>query len=224
MTINLGVVVKSRMGTGILVTIYSTRASMLYRSWAEMGTMGARSATVPLTKVRMDWWCSTACCSVMRSTLFCVKPKELADERFTERRRGRTNLENQDVLELHDFDRGEMLGSLGLGASFVGGNEEESGVHDGGTVQHGSHQNIVTRAIDERDMTEKDEGLVRKSSKRKDEEGSEVRTEAASFGLHIQVLHKVGCPPCPSCNSCSILVGHTLLSRTYKSAPKSEQT
>lgn len=56
------------------------------------------------------------------------------------------------MLQLHDFDSGEMLRSLGLRARLVGGNEEESGVHDGGSVQHGGHENIVTRAVDEGDV------------------------------------------------------------------------
>lgn len=33
------------------------------------------------------------------------------------------------------------------------GNQEESGVHDGGSVQHSGHKNVVTGAIDETDMT-----------------------------------------------------------------------
>lgn len=40
--------VKSRMGTGILLMMYSHTTSMLYLSWAEMGMMGAPSATVPV--------------------------------------------------------------------------------------------------------------------------------------------------------------------------------
>lgn len=42
-------------------------------------------------------------------------------------------LENDDVVELHDLDSGKMLGGLRLGAGFVSGDEEEGGVHDGGT-------------------------------------------------------------------------------------------
>lgn len=39
---------KSRTGTGILFTMYSQTTSMLYLSWAEIGIMGAPSATVPV--------------------------------------------------------------------------------------------------------------------------------------------------------------------------------
>ena len=35
--------------------------------------------------------------------------------------------------------------------------EEKSGVHDGGAVQHGGHQNIVSRTIDERDVSNQTE-------------------------------------------------------------------
>lgn len=44
---SLGSDVKSLMGTGIFLTMYSQTTSMLYFSWAEMGMMGAPSATVP---------------------------------------------------------------------------------------------------------------------------------------------------------------------------------
>lgn len=57
------------------------------------------------------------------------------------------------MLELHDLDSGEMLGSLGLRTGLVGGDEEESGVHDGSTVEHGGHENVVTGAIDKGDVT-----------------------------------------------------------------------
>lgn len=41
---------KSLRGTGIFLTIYSQITSMLYFNWAEMGTTGAPSATVPINK------------------------------------------------------------------------------------------------------------------------------------------------------------------------------
>lgn len=44
---SLGSEMKSLMGTGILLTMYSQTTSMLYFSWAEIGMMGAPSATVP---------------------------------------------------------------------------------------------------------------------------------------------------------------------------------
>jgi hypothetical protein len=58
--------VKSRGGMGMRLTIYSFIASILYLSWAEMGTIGAELATVPkcqyysrgrvpLMNFLMDW-------------------------------------------------------------------------------------------------------------------------------------------------------------------------
>ena len=46
-TIRRGSERKSRTGIGIRLTMYSLTASMLYFSWAEMGTIGDDSATVP---------------------------------------------------------------------------------------------------------------------------------------------------------------------------------
>ncbi|KAI6772529.1 hypothetical protein HG530_003487 [Fusarium avenaceum] len=42
-------------------------------------------------------------------------------------------LENNDLVELHDLDGSQMLRGLRLRAGFVTGDEEEGGVHDGGT-------------------------------------------------------------------------------------------
>lgn len=58
-------------------------------------------------------------------------------------------LENDDLVQLHNFDSCQVLRGLGLRARFVSGDKEKGGVHDGCTRQHGTHQNIVTRAVDE---------------------------------------------------------------------------
>ena len=58
-------------------------------------------------------------------------------------------LEDEDVLELHDLDGGQVLRRLGLRARLVAGDEQQSGVHHRGSVQHGGHQNIVTGAVRE---------------------------------------------------------------------------
>ena len=47
MTMSLGLEVKSLTGIGIFLERYSQITSMLYLSWAEIGMMGAPSATVP---------------------------------------------------------------------------------------------------------------------------------------------------------------------------------
>jgi len=51
MTIKRGSAVKSLRGIGIFLTMYSLTASMLYFNWAEIGIIGARSATVPIIKI-----------------------------------------------------------------------------------------------------------------------------------------------------------------------------
>lgn len=56
-------------------------------------------------------------------------------------------LEDEDVLELHDLDGGQMLRRLRLRARLVSGDEQQGGVHHRGSVQHGGHQNIVTGAV-----------------------------------------------------------------------------
>ena len=63
-------------------------------------------------------------------------------------------LQNNDILKFHNLNGRQMFRRLGLGASFVSGNEQQSGVHDRGTVQHGGHQNIVSGTIDERDVSD----------------------------------------------------------------------
>ena len=61
-------------------------------------------------------------------------------------------LEDDDVLQAHNFHGGQVLRGLGLGAGFVAGHEKEGGVHDGRTVEHGGHENVVTGTIHERHM------------------------------------------------------------------------
>mmetsp|Transcript_30724 Transcript_30724/g.92012 ORF Transcript_30724/g.92012 Transcript_30724/m.92012 type:complete len:240 (+) Transcript_30724:1019-1738(+) len=61
-------------------------------------------------------------------------------------------LEYDDVLEAHNLHGGQVLRGLGLGARLVPGHEEEGGVHDGGAVEHGRHENVVAGAVDEGDV------------------------------------------------------------------------
>ena len=51
---------------------------------------------------------------------------------------------------------------------FIAGDEQQSGVHDRCAVQHGGHEDIVTRAINERYMSKmvRGEGWQGKNSKR----------------------------------------------------------
>lgn len=55
-------------------------------------------------------------------------------------------LKNDNVLQLHDLNSGKMFGGLRLRAWFIASDKQQSGVHYGSTVQHSSHENVVTRA------------------------------------------------------------------------------
>ena len=57
------------------------------------------------------------------------------------------------MTETHNFDRRQVFRSLGLGASLIAGNQEEGSIHDGGSVQHGGHENVVSGTIDKTDVT-----------------------------------------------------------------------
>lgn len=50
-----------------------------------------------------------------------------------------------------------MLRRLGLRARLVTCNEQQRRVHDSRTSKHGSHKHIVTRAIDERNVSHEEE-------------------------------------------------------------------
>ena len=58
-------------------------------------------------------------------------------------------LQNDDLVKLHDLHGGQVLTSLRLWARLVACYEQKGAVHDGGTGKHGSHEDIVTRAVDE---------------------------------------------------------------------------
>lgn len=42
-------------------------------------------------------------------------------------------LQNDDLVQLHNFDGSQVLGGLGLGAGFVSCYKKEGGVHDRGS-------------------------------------------------------------------------------------------
>ena len=58
-------------------------------------------------------------------------------------------LQDDNLVQLHNLNSGQMLRGLRLGTRFVASDEKQGSVHDGGTRQHGAHENIVTRAVDE---------------------------------------------------------------------------
>src|SRR5690554_2468879 len=53
-------------------------------------------------------------------------------------------LKNDDVFQFHNLDGGQMFARLRLRARFVGGDQQQSSVHDRSTVQHCGHKNIVS--------------------------------------------------------------------------------
>jgi hypothetical protein len=58
-------------------------------------------------------------------------------------------LENNDLTKVHDGNSSQMLTGLWLRTRLVSCNKQESRVHDCCTSKHGSHQDIVTWAINE---------------------------------------------------------------------------
>lgn len=56
------------------------------------------------------------------------------------------------MLEVHDIDSDEMLTCLRLRVGLISCNEQEGGIHDSRTSQHGRHEGIVTWTVDKRDM------------------------------------------------------------------------
>lgn len=66
-------------------------------------------------------------------------------------------LQYDDVLQLHDLDCGQMFARLRLRTGLVAGDQEERRVHDGGSVQHGGHEDVVSGTIDETDVTDEPE-------------------------------------------------------------------
>lgn len=61
------------------------------------------------------------------------------------------------MLQLHDFDGGQVLAGLRLGAGLVARDQEQGGVHDGRPVQHGGHEDVVAGAVHEADVPDEPE-------------------------------------------------------------------
>ena len=66
-------------------------------------------------------------------------------------------LQDDDLVEVHDLDGSEMLRRLRLRAGLVASNKQQRRVHDSCTGKHGSHEHIVTGAIDERHVSHEEE-------------------------------------------------------------------
>ena len=56
-------------------------------------------------------------------------------------------LQYDDVVELHDLHRGEVLARLQLRAALIRRHKEE-----GGAVEHRGHEDVVAWAVDEGDV------------------------------------------------------------------------
>ena len=61
------------------------------------------------------------------------------------------------MLQFHNFNGRQVLASLGLGARLVASDEEQGGVHHCSAVQHRRHENVVTRAVNEADVSDEAE-------------------------------------------------------------------
>lgn len=118
---------KSRFGTGILLQMYWQMTSMLYRSCAEIGTIGAPSAQVP--EVGEKGGRGNAferegdrSKKILQELTF-DKVHNLGVLLFGLRLLHQVNfvLENDDVLQLHNLNGCQVLRGLRLRARFVAG-------------------------------------------------------------------------------------------------------
>mmetsp|Transcript_7074 Transcript_7074/g.11916 ORF Transcript_7074/g.11916 Transcript_7074/m.11916 type:complete len:462 (-) Transcript_7074:120-1505(-) len=66
-------------------------------------------------------------------------------------------LQDDDLIQVHDLHRRQVLTRLGLGAGLVPRDQQQGRVHDRGARQHGGHEDIVTGAVDEGDVPEEEQ-------------------------------------------------------------------
>lgn len=52
-------------------------------------------------------------------------------------------LQDDDVLQTHDLDGRQVLGGLRLRAALVAGYQQQRSIHDGGSVQHRGHEDVM---------------------------------------------------------------------------------
>ena len=64
------------------------------------------------------------------------------------------------MLEFHNVHGEQMLTCLWLRVVLVTSHKEQGGVHDSSSCEHGSHEGVVTWAIDEGNVTQEDEGSL----------------------------------------------------------------
>lgn len=211
-TISLGSAVKSRTGIGIFLVIYSQSTyatnqfkkwnkrrhpkvhistSILYFSCADMGIIGAPSATVPCTNFTICSCCSFAWPSFTKSILFCrirmffnfiismaakcslvcgwgqdSLPKILQTLHWTSHYCAifpssfdcfvwDHTFKNyfKTLPTFYDLIIFKLLTDWYNKWFIHTSNKEQCSIHNSSTVQHGSHENVVTGAVDKADMT-----------------------------------------------------------------------
>lgn len=124
-------------------------------------------------------------------------------------------LQDDDVAKLHDLDGSQVLRGLRLRAAFVTGDQEQRSVHDGGTRQHGAHENVVSGAVDEPVPCESAKncscpynitpGVLTR------------RVSVVCIVPCIPLAHMAGRSPSRSCSSCSTSAEGTRGCRTCRS-------
>lgn len=174
MTTIRGSAEKSYLG-GAILEIASTTASMLNFSWAETGMIGASPAVVPVYHQPVPVTVPGKA-RIVRLTLHKLPDRLAVLDGLGLSHQIHLVLQNDDVVgvDTDDLQCCQVFTGLGLGTRFVTGDEQESTVHyrsaaepnnfqddgqltDGGTRQHGSHKNVVTGTVDERDMSIQDQ-------------------------------------------------------------------
>ena len=61
-------------------------------------------------------------------------------------------LQYNDMLQLHNLNRSQMLTRLRLRARLISRYQQKCSIHNRSAGQHGAHQDVVARAVDERHM------------------------------------------------------------------------
>ena len=130
MTIMCGTAVKSRSGVGMCETIYHIFVDGVDVLLELCGDGGNREAIGHGAPNEFQNRLIVLQCTILPHQIDLV-------------------LEDDNVAQLHDFDGCQVLRRLGLRTCFIPSNEQESSIHDSCPGQHGTHQNIVARAINE---------------------------------------------------------------------------
>jgi hypothetical protein len=83
------------------------------------------------------------------------------------------HLQDDDVLQPHDLHCCKVLAGLRLRAGLVGGDQQHGSIHDGGAVEHRSHEDVVAGAVHKADVAHKLHlGILKPWGARYDKEGA----------------------------------------------------